>query len=39
VCGAGMPGRQFVTKKLRLPANWSKLVARHRNLVPVYEKY
>jgi len=39
VCGAGLPGRQFVTKKLRLPSNWAKLVAKYKNLVPVYEKY
>jgi hypothetical protein len=39
VCGAGLPGRQFVTKKVRLPSNWNKLVAKYKNLVPVYEKY
>jgi hypothetical protein len=32
-------GADFVTKKVSLPANWSKLVARYRNLVPAYEKY
>lgn len=38
-CGSGMVGADFVTKKVSLPANWSKLVARYRNLVPAYEKY
>jgi hypothetical protein len=39
VCGAGLPGREFVTKKLGLPSNWAKLVAKYTNLVPVYERY
>jgi hypothetical protein len=38
-CGGGLPGGQFVTKKLKLPANWAKLTAKYRNLVPAYEKY
>ncbi|OGA18311.1 MAG: hypothetical protein A3H32_12915 [Betaproteobacteria bacterium RIFCSPLOWO2_02_FULL_63_19] len=38
-CGSGMVGADFVTKKIRLPANWSKLVAKYKNLVPAYEKY
>lgn len=38
-CGSGMTGADFVTKKISLPANWSKLVAKYRNLVPAYEKY
>jgi hypothetical protein len=38
-CGSGMVGADFVTKKVRLPANWSKLVAKYKNLVPTYEKY
>jgi hypothetical protein len=37
--GAGMPGRSFVSKKIRLPAAWEKLVARYRNVVPTYERY
>lgn len=37
--GAGMPGRHFVSKKIRLPAGWEKLIARYRNVVPTYEKY
>ncbi len=38
-CGSGMVGANFVTKKVKLPANWSKLVAKYKNLVPAYEKY
>jgi hypothetical protein len=38
-CGSGMVGADFVTKKIRLPANWSKLVAKYKNLAPAYEKY
>ncbi|MCL4182681.1 MAG: hypothetical protein KJ011_04455 [Burkholderiaceae bacterium] len=37
--GAGMPGRNFVTKKIRLPAAWGELVARYRSMVPTYERY
>jgi hypothetical protein len=29
----------LVTKKIELPKNWDKLVAKYRNLVPNYEKY
>ena len=29
----------FVTKKIALPGNWSKLVAKYRNVVPAYERY
>jgi len=28
-----------VTKKIRLPSHWTKLAAKYRSLVPVYEKY
>ena len=38
-CGTSIGGANFVTKKIELPADWSKLVARYRNLVPAYEKY
>ena len=38
-CGGGLPGGQFVTKKIALPANWTKLAAKYRSLTPVYEKY
>ena len=29
----------FVTKKIHLPANWSKVAARYRSFVPAYEMY
>jgi hypothetical protein len=29
----------FVTKKIHLPANWKKLVAKYRTMVPAYERY
>jgi hypothetical protein len=29
----------LVTKKIELPRNWDKLVAKYKNIVPVYEKY
>ncbi len=29
----------LVTKKIVLPKNWDKLVAKYSNLVPVYERY
>jgi len=29
----------FVTKKITLPANWKKLVAKYRSMVPAYERY
>jgi hypothetical protein len=32
-------GNEFVTKKIELPKNWDTLVAKYRNVVPVYEKY
>jgi hypothetical protein len=39
VCGAALGGARWVTKKVELPANWSELVSRYRNFVPVYERY
>ena len=38
-CGSGMVGAHFVTKRISLPSNWGKLVAKYKNLVPAYEKY
>jgi hypothetical protein len=32
-------GRSWVTKKVQLPANWDKLVAKYRDVVPTYAKY
>jgi hypothetical protein len=37
--GAGLVGAQFVTKKVRLPAAWPKLVAKYKSYVPAYERY
>ncbi len=36
---AGGFENSFVTKKIELPRNWDKLVARYKNLVPNYEAY
>jgi hypothetical protein len=38
-CGGGLPGGQFVTKKISLPSGWAKLVAKYKSLVPAYERY
>jgi hypothetical protein len=32
-------GRSWVTKKVQLPANWDKLVAKYRDIVPTYIRY
>jgi len=32
-------GNSFVTKKIELPRNWDKLVAKYKTLVPNYEYY
>ena len=39
VCGSSTSQASFVTKKITLPSNWSRLIAKYRNHVPVYEKY
>ena len=36
---AGGFENSFVTKKIELPRNWKALVAKYKDLVPVYEKY
>ncbi|HVN97344.1 MAG TPA: hypothetical protein VMT62_13025 [Syntrophorhabdaceae bacterium] len=38
-CGSALGGAKWRTKKITLPAGWSKLVAKYRNIVPVYERY
>lgn len=38
-CGGGLPGARFVTKKVRLPAAWSRLIAKYNSVVPKYERY
>lgn len=37
--GARIQGQNFVTKQIRLPGNWEQLVAKYKNLVPIYAKY
>jgi hypothetical protein len=37
--GGSMMGSGFVTKKIELPKNWDKLVAKYKNLVPAYLRY
>jgi hypothetical protein len=37
--GPGFFENAFVTKKIELPKNWDKLVAKYKNLKPNYEKY
>jgi len=36
---AGGFENSFVTRKIELPHNWDKLVAKYKNLVPTYVKY
>jgi hypothetical protein len=31
--------RTWVTKKVQLPANWDKLVAKYKDIAPVYVRY
>ena len=37
--GNGGFNNGFVTKKVGLPENWDKLVAKYKNVVPVYARY
>ena len=37
--GPGFFNNALVTKKIRLPKNWDKLVAKYKTLKPIYEKY
>jgi hypothetical protein len=37
--GPGFFENALVTKKIELPKNWDKLVAKYKNLKPNYEKY
>jgi hypothetical protein len=37
--GPGFFGNALVTKKIKLPKNWDRLVAKYRNLTPIYERY
>jgi hypothetical protein len=38
-CGSALGEARWRTKKIDLPINWEKLVARYRNVVPLYEQY
>jgi hypothetical protein len=37
--GGSMMGSGFVTKRIELPRNWDRLVAKYRSLVPTYVRY
>jgi hypothetical protein len=37
--GPGFFGNELVSKKIELPENWDKLVAKYKNLKPNYERY
>ncbi len=37
--GPGFFENELVTKKIELPKNWDKLVAKYKNIKPNYEKY
>jgi hypothetical protein len=37
--GPGFFENALVTKKIELPKNWDRLVAKYKNLIPNYEKY
>jgi len=46
VCGGSyttiaalLGGPKWVTKKIELPANWGKLVAKYKDIVPTYMRY
>jgi len=37
--GPGFFENELVTKKIELPKNWDKLVAKYKDIKPNYEKY
>jgi len=37
--GPGFFNNSLVTKKIELPKNWDRLVAKYSNLIPIYERY
>jgi hypothetical protein len=37
--GPGFFNNALVTKKIELPKNWDRLVAKYSNLKPIYERY
>jgi hypothetical protein len=36
--GGPTPGKKEI-QKIELPKNWEKLVAKYKNVVPIYAKY
>jgi hypothetical protein len=38
-CGSSLSEAVFVTKKIQLPSQWARLVARYASVVPAYERY
>ncbi len=39
VGGGGWAGMSWVTQKIELPANWSSLVEKYKDIVPTYVRY
>jgi len=37
--GMGGFGNDYVSRKIELPANWDKLVAKYKNIAPTYARY
>ena len=37
--GPGFFNNALVTKKIKLPKNWDRLIAKYSNLKPIYERY
>jgi len=37
--GGGILGNDFVSKKIQLPKNWRKVVAKYKGVVPTYDSY
>ncbi len=37
--GGGILGNDFVSKKIQLPKNWRKVVAKYKGVVPTYDRY
>ena len=34
--GGSQPTIEWVTKRVKLPSNWNKLVAKHKDIKPTY---
>ncbi|MBN2469014.1 MAG: hypothetical protein JXD19_12810 [Deltaproteobacteria bacterium] len=37
--GASLGDTKWASKKIKLPVNWNKLIAKYKNVAPKYEKY